>query len=141
LLTNKQILIKSIRLTVILNILNLVLSLALSKVFSGGFEIGQITGIFGNITLLETMALFLYGGAIDFSNSVTWSSITRILRLPFEAKEDNKKPDYSTHDRINEHEIKKDIEKAQIGQKNATVFVLVGAIFLGEIIILAIFSV
>lgn len=57
--TGKKILIKSAQYSIILTIINVILSLVLSLVFSGGLETNQITGNLGNITLLESVCLFL----------------------------------------------------------------------------------
>jgi hypothetical protein len=134
---------KSIRLSVILTIVNVVLSLVLSKVFSGGLEVGQITGSFGNVTLLEAMALFLYGGGVDFTSSVKWSSIVRFLRIPTKPKEDDERSDVFTEGhtkpkRISERES--EIEKSRSGERRAIVYIISGAILLVEIVALAMLS-
>jgi hypothetical protein len=57
--TGKKILIKSTQYSIILTIINVFLSLVLSQLFNGGLETNLITGNLGNITLLESVCLFL----------------------------------------------------------------------------------
>jgi hypothetical protein len=141
--TNKQILIKSLQLSLILTIVNVALSIVLSKVFSVGIELGQITGFFGNFTLLEVMTLFLYGGAVDFTSSVKWSSALRLLRIPIKAKEEGKKLDTSLggQSKLNkESEREWETEKSRSGERRAIVYILSGVILLAEIVALAVLS-
>lgn len=138
---NKQILIKSTRLAVILTIVNVVLSLALSKVFSGGLEPSQIAGWFGNLTLLEAMALFFYGGALDFKSSIKWVTVFKLLRISTREKEEE------TYDITQGKKVKSskqneevDIEKSRSGERKAISYVLSGAILISEIVVLALLS-
>ena len=139
---NKQILIKSTRLAVILTIVNVVLSLALSKVFSGGLELGQISGWFGNVTLLEAMVLLLYGGAVDFTSSIKWVSVFRLLRIPTRAKEEKEKSDSTLGNKAKRsiHKEEADIERSRSGERKAISYVLSGAILISEIVVLALLS-
>jgi len=139
LLSNRQILIKSFRLSIILNIVNVILSLVLSKVYSGGFETGQISEYVGNITLLETMLMFLYGGAVDFTSSVKWSSAMRFLRIPPRHKGDEE--NIGEHNNLDKNRKKElDIEKSRSGERMALVYIICGAILLAELVVLAIIN-
>jgi hypothetical protein len=139
---NKQILIKSTRLAVILTIVNVVLSLALSKVFSGGLEPGQITGWFGNVTLLEAMVLLLYGGAVDFTSSIKWVSVFRLLRIPARAKEEEETSDSTLGNMAKSSKQKDevDIERSRSGERRAISYVLSGVILISEIVLLALLN-
>lgn len=57
--TGTKILVKSVKYSIILTIINVILSLVVSLIFTGGIEINQLTGNLGNITLLESVCLFL----------------------------------------------------------------------------------
>jgi hypothetical protein len=142
-LTNKQILIKSIRLSIILTIVNVVFSIVLSKVFSGSFEMGQITGYLGNVTLLEVMLLLLYGSAIDFTSTTKWSSAMKLLRITTKRNEDEEmsvtrvgKQMKLTKNRMRELEG----DKTRSAERRALLYVLCGAILLAEIVALALLS-
>ena len=139
---NKQILIKSTRLAVILTIVNVVLSLALSKVFSGGLEPGQITGWFGNVTLLEAMVLLLYGGAVDFTSSIKWVSVFRLLRIPARAKEVEETSDFTLGNKTKNSKQKEevDIERSRSGETRAIRYVVSGTILISEIVVLALLN-
>lgn len=134
---NKQILIKSTRLSIILTIVNVVLGLVLSKVFSGGFELGQVSGSFGNVTLLEAMVLLLYGGAVDFTSSVKWTSVFRLLRIPTGKKEERSDIKLGNQAMTSKKIDEIDIEKSRSGERRAISYILSGAILLAEILILA----
>lgn len=57
--TGTKILVKSAKYSIILTIINVIISLVVSLIFTGGIETSQITGNLGNITLLESVCLFL----------------------------------------------------------------------------------
>ncbi len=67
----KRILIKSAQYSIALTILNMIFSLIISQVSSGGLEVNQITGNLGNITLLESVVLFLTGAYVGWPNTAS----------------------------------------------------------------------
>jgi hypothetical protein len=121
---------------------NVVLSFVLSKAFSGNLELGQITASFGNVTLLEAMALFLYGGAIELTSTVMWSSMMRLLRIPTKHSEEDEM--LFTRVGVLTRLIKKsakDIDKKpRSTEPRAITYILCGGILLVEIVALALLS-
>ena len=77
----KQILKKSFKLGIYLTIINVAFSIVVSKVYSNSLDLNQIMDIFGNLTLVEAMALFLYGGAVDITGTAKWSSAMGVLGI------------------------------------------------------------
>ena len=148
--TIKQILIKSARLSVILTIVNVALSLVVSKAFSGSLGPDQVTGSFGNITLLEAMLLLLYGGAVDLTSSVKWASAFKFLRLPIgrihsrPGEEEEGSSDARGGDKdktARDRRLESDIERSRGGERRAISYVLSGTILLAETVVLAMLSV
>jgi hypothetical protein len=83
LLTVKQIIIRSIRLTFILNIITVILSVILSVTFPRGLSISEINGYFGDITGIEAFFALLLGSANQFTWTEKWASaITSYFRRP-----------------------------------------------------------
>jgi hypothetical protein len=116
----KQTLSKSFKLGIYLTIINIVLSIVVSKVYSNSLDLDQIMAIFGNVTLIEAMALFLYGGAIDITSTTKWFSAMRILGIQNkEWKEGN----------------------FRSAENKALVYIVCGIILLFETIILAFLSI
>jgi hypothetical protein len=77
----KQILKKSVKLGKYLTIINVILGVVVSKVYSNTLDLSQIMAIFGNFTLIEAMVLFLYGGAVDITGTAKWFSAMKILGI------------------------------------------------------------
>jgi hypothetical protein len=143
-LTKKQILKKTLKLSIILTILNVVFSVALSKVFSGNVESSQVTGYFGNTTLLEAGFMLLYGSVLDYTSTERWASTLKILKLSTgrnEAKE-GEKTSFDKRAHMNLNSIKKiDSGKKRSVETGAIIYVLCGVILLAEIIILTLINV
>jgi len=115
----KQVLMKSLRLSIEITILNVALSLLVSKVYFDNLDQSQITELFGNLTLLGAMLLFLYGGAIDFSGTAKWAEAMKLLKL---------------HGKDWEEGDSREAERKALG------YIICGGILLLEISILAIRS-
>jgi hypothetical protein len=62
-------LIKSAQFSLGITLVNVILSLILSQVFFEGFATGQFIGTLGNITLLESMLLVIYGSIVFWTNT------------------------------------------------------------------------
>jgi hypothetical protein len=112
----KQILKKSFKLGIYLTIINVVFSVVVSKVYSNSLDLNQIMAIFGNFTLIEAMALFLYGGSVDITGTAKWFSAMRILGI--------QKKEWREGD-------------SRIAEQKALVYFICGIILLVETIILA----
>jgi len=69
--TGTRILIKSARYSIILTIINLILSAVISMIFSGGIETSQIAGNLGNLTLLESVILIFLSAPASLYNTAS----------------------------------------------------------------------
>lgn len=124
--------------------MNVVLSLALSKVFSGNLEISQVTSYFGNITLLEASFMLLYGSVIDYTSTERWVSTLKILKLSIGTNEDKEGEKTSFGEKVHTdpNSIKKvNSEKKKSIETRAIIYVLCGVILLAEIVILTLVNV
>jgi hypothetical protein len=79
--TKKQVLLKSLRLMMYFNILNIIFSVVFLIFLIKVMEIKQFLDLFGNLTLIETMLLLLYGGLIDYSHTAKWFSTMKLLKI------------------------------------------------------------
>jgi hypothetical protein len=117
----KQIIIRSIRLTIILNTITVIISIILSVFFPRGLSISEINGYFGDITFLEVVLLFLFGSANQFTWTEKWASaITSYFRRPSDGGEDE--------------------EESATTEKSIIVFLLCGAFLFVEVVALALLS-
>jgi hypothetical protein len=84
----RNIIIKSIQLTLVLTVVNIIISFILSKAYFGSIETYQITGILGNVTLLESGLLFLYGfiGAYLNTPRLRWDNKDENTSTPVRLK-------------------------------------------------------
>ena len=123
--------------------MNVVFILVLSKVFSGTFESGLITGYLGNLTLLEASFMFLYGSAVDFTSTERWASTLKILKLSTEPRDKKEEKKTSFEEKAhsvpnNTNELNR--EKKRNTETRAITYVLCGAILLAEIMALALIN-
>ena len=117
----KQIIIKSIRLSIILNIMTVILSIILSVIFPRGLSISEINGYFGDITFLEVVIVFLFGSANQFTWTEKWASaITSYFRRPSDVGEDE--------------------EVSVATERSALFYLLCGAFLFVEVVALALLS-
>ena len=142
-MTKKQILNKTLKLSIILTILNVVFSVALSKVFSGDVESSQVTSYLGNITLLEASFMLLYGSVLDYTSTEKWASTLKILKLSTGISE--KKEGEKTSFEEKAHTDLNNINKVNLGKKwsietRAIIYVLCGMILLAEIVVLTLIN-
>jgi hypothetical protein len=121
LLTVKQIIIRSIRLTIILNVITVILSVILSAFFPRGLSISEINGYFGDITFLEVVIVFLVGSAHQFTWTEKWASaITSYFWRPSGGREDE--------------------EESVTTEKSIIVYLLCGSFLFVEVVALALLS-
>jgi uncharacterized protein YacL len=116
---NLETLKKSLRIALFLTIADIVLSLVVSKAFSGSIEALQVSAVFGNLALILAMILFLFGGAFDLTATAKWSSAMRMLGI---SKKEWKERD------------------SKMAERRAIVLIISGVILLGETIVLAIIT-
>ncbi len=119
-MTKTEILTQTARLALVLNIVDVALSFVLSVVYLDTLDLSQVSGVFGNLTLIMAMLMFIYGGAVDFSGTAKWASAMNLLRI---GKGEWKEGD------------------SRKAERKAIVYILGGAVMLAETIVLAIITV
>ncbi|MGD0804427.1 MAG: hypothetical protein ABSA11_10190 [Candidatus Bathyarchaeia archaeon] len=120
-LTVKQIIIRSIRLTIILNVITVIFSVILSTFFPRGLSISEINGYFGDITGVEAFIALLFGSANQFTWTEKWASaITSYFRRPSGGV--------------------KDEEESPTAERSFLAFVLCGVFLFIEVVALALFT-
>ena len=120
-LTVKQIIIRSIQLTIILNVITVILSVILSVTFPRGLTISEINGYFGDITGVEVVIALLFGSAIQFTWTEKWASaITSYFRRPSGGEDDE--------------------EFSPTTERNSLAVVLCGVFLFIEVVALALFT-
>ena len=133
--TTKEILIKSAQLSIGLTLVNIIFSLILSQASFGVLETKQFMGTLGNITLLESMLLFIYGFIGAYSNTE---------RLRWYNKDDNNSVNVRTRIGIWAFPTKRRMEVVDDGDpgKEWRYFtsILCGGIFLIETVALALLT-
>ena len=132
----RNIIIKSIQLTLGINVINIILSLILSNAYFGGIDINNIKGIIGNITFLESAILLLYGASDAYSHTP---------KLRFDPKDENNPVLVRLQTGIKVVQTKRHMTvedyRDPSTQGKPFISLLCGAFLLAEIIILAILTV
>ena len=128
----RKIITKSFQLTLVLTIANAIVSYILSLTIFGSIGVSAITGILGNVTILESAILFLYGIIGAYSNAP---------KLRFDKKDENN-PVFvrlKTGDRLVQTKRHMNVVDDGNPSKQARPFIaiLCGGILLAEVIILA----
>ena len=86
--TKRNIIIKSIQLALVLTVVNIIVSFILSSTYFGSIVTSQIIGVLGNITLLESGVLFLYGiiSAYSYTPRLRWGNEEEYVSTPVRFK-------------------------------------------------------
>lgn len=122
--------------TLVLTVVNIIISIILSNTYFGSIVTNQIIGILGNITLLESGILFLYGiiSAYSYTPRLRWDNKEEYDSTPVRFKGGNWV--VATKRRLG---LVDDDDPAK--QVRPYVSLLCGAILLVEIVALALLTV